>query len=127
MKRLTPVVAVDDIAPALEFWVERLGFEKTAEVPHGDGLGFVILEKGAVQVMYQTWASIADDIPALVEEVTGHAASMFVEVSDLDEVEAALEGLEITLPRRTTFYGMEEIGVREPGGHLVVFAQSTGQ
>jgi hypothetical protein len=27
------------------------------------------------------------------------------------------------MARRTTFYGMHEIGVREPGGHFVVFAQ----
>jgi hypothetical protein len=27
------------------------------------------------------------------------------------------------LPRRRTFYGMDEIGVAEAGGHTVVFAQ----
>ena len=27
------------------------------------------------------------------------------------------------VPRRQTFYGMDEIGVREPGGHVVMFAQ----
>jgi hypothetical protein len=27
------------------------------------------------------------------------------------------------LPRRRTFYGAEEIGVREPGGNMVTFGQ----
>ena len=125
MKRLTPVIAVDSIAPALEFWVGRLGFEKTAEVPHGDGPGFVILKKGNVEVMYQTRASIADDVPALAEEMVGSGSSFFIEVDDLDAVEAALSGIEPFMPRRKTFYGMEEFGVREPGGHLVVFARAS--
>jgi hypothetical protein len=31
------------------------------------------------------------------------------------------------LPRRRTFYGMDEIGVAEAGGHTVVFAQPVPQ
>jgi hypothetical protein len=34
-----------------------------------------------------------------------------------------MEGVEVVSPRRTTFYGMHEIAVREPGGNVVVFAQ----
>jgi len=26
------------------------------------------------------------------------------------------------MPERMTFYGMREIGVREPGGHIAIFA-----
>jgi hypothetical protein len=29
----------------------------------------------------------------------------------------------VIVPRRKTFYGMDEIGVREPGGNAVIFAQ----
>ena len=36
MKKVTPVLYVEEIEPALPFWMDRLGFEKTAEVPHGD-------------------------------------------------------------------------------------------
>lgn len=38
-----------------------------------------------------------------------------------------MAGAEIVLPRRTTFYGMKEIGVREPGGHCIIFAQPEAQ
>src|SRR4029453_8853944 len=44
MKKLTPVLFVGEIEPCLEFWT-RLGFERTAEVPEGDRLGFVLLTK----------------------------------------------------------------------------------
>jgi hypothetical protein len=123
MKKLTPVLVVDEIEPCLPFWIERLGFEKTVEVPEGSRLGFVILRKDEVEVMYQSRESVEKDIPSLVPDGRGHPIGLFVEVSDVAAVERALEGVKLILPRRRTFYGMDEIGVREPGGNVVVFAQ----
>lgn len=122
MKKLTPVLYVEEIEPCLPFWVDRLGFEKIAEVPEGDRLGFVILKKGDVELMYQTRESVQKDMPALVDTPMG-GALLFIEVDDLDAVERALEGADVVFPRRTTFYGAQEIGVREPGGNAVTFAQ----
>lgn len=122
MKKLTPVLMVEEIEPCLPFWVDRLGFRKTAEVPEGDRLGFVILAKDGVEVMYQSRESVAKDVPALAE-VRGGPTFLYVEVAELDAVERALAGLEPVIPRRTTFYGAQEIGVREPCGNYVTFAQ----
>jgi hypothetical protein len=123
MKKLTPVLVVDAIEPCLPFWIDRLGFEKTVEIPEGSRLGFVILQKDGVEVMYQSRESVEKDIPSLVPEQGGHSIGLFIEVSDVGAVERALAGLELILPRRKTFYGMDEVGVREPGGNAVVFAQ----
>ncbi len=122
MRKLTPVIAVDAIEPCLPFWTERLGFSVTVQVPEGEHLGFVILQKDAVELMYQSRASAAADIPALA---AGGApgTGLFVEVSDVDAVERALHDAEVVLPRRRTFYGTDEVCVREPGGSVVVFAQ----
>jgi hypothetical protein len=35
----------------------------------------------------------------------------------------ALKGFKIGQPERTAFYGMREVGYRDPGGHFVTFAQ----
>jgi uncharacterized glyoxalase superfamily protein PhnB len=121
MKRLTPVLYVEEIEPALPFWTDRLGFEKTAEIPEGDRLGFVILEKGPVQIMYQTRASVQGDVPELAG-MPMRGSFLFIEVEDLDGVERALEGIEPVVPRRTTFYGADELIVREPAGNTVTFA-----
>jgi hypothetical protein len=125
MKKLTPVYVVERIEPCLEFWVGRLGFEKVVEVPEGEGLGFVILTRGPVEIMYQSLASVAKDIPALAVPPLGSASpnATYIEVSDIDDVERRLGGWEVVVPRRTTFYGATEIGVREPAGNLIVFAQ----
>ena len=125
MKKLTPVIMVEAIEPCLAFW-ERLGFAKTAEVPEGDRLGFVILAKDSVEVMYQTHESVEKDAPGLVAHDRGHGAALFIEVGDIESVQQALAGVTIVVPRRQTFYGMDEIGVKEPGGHVVMFAQPIG-
>ena len=120
--KLAPVLIVDAIEPCLSFWTERLGFTKVAEVPEGDRLGFVILQKDGVEVMYQSRDSVRKDIPALADVPAG-GANLYVEVADVAAVERAVKGLEIVVPRRKTFYGADEIGVREPGGNAVIFGQ----
>jgi uncharacterized glyoxalase superfamily protein PhnB len=124
MKKLTPVLVVDQVEPCAAFWTGALGFARTVEVPHEGELGFVILQKDAVEIMYQSRASVAADLPPLAEGQ--YRTILFIEVDDLDAVEAAVAGAEVVQPRRTTFYGMTEVGVREPGGNVVVFAQPTG-
>ena len=121
--RVTTVLVVNAIEPSLEFWENRLGFSRTTEVPHEDRIGFVILEKDGVELMYQTEASVKADIETVKGDVGGRSASLYMEVTDLGAVEKALAGYPVAMARRTTFYGMHEFGVREPGGHWVTFAQ----
>ena len=35
VKRITPVLLVNEIEPILPFWIDRLGFTKAIEVPTG--------------------------------------------------------------------------------------------
>ena len=127
VKKLTPVLYVEAIEPCLDLWVKRLGFEKTVEMPEGDRLGFVILVKDGVEVMYQSRASVAKDVPAFANRSPGQT-NLFIEVEDLAAVERAVKGMTLALPRRKTFYGATEIGVQDPAGNVVVFAEmSTGE
>ena len=122
MKKITPVLMVPEIEPVLAFWVERLGFEKRVELPHGDRLGFVILVKGGVEIMYQSVESVRADVPPLADGPAG-ASFLFIEVENLDEIARALEGVVPVVPRRRTFYGADELIVRDPAGNAVTFAQ----
>ena len=125
MHKLSPLLTVESIEPCLPFWVDRLGFAKTVEVPDGTSLGFVILAKDGVEIMYQSRSSVEKDIPALAKGAATAlpAMGLFIEVGNIDEVERALDGIAHVIPRRRTFYGMDEVVVRDPGGYVVVFAQ----
>ena len=124
IKKLTPVLLVDAIEPLLPFW-DALGFQRTAEVPHGDALGFVILAADGVEVMYQTVASVRHDEPRILEG--GRAAGMtglFFEVDDLDAIAARIpKSADLIAERRTTPYGSTEIIVRDGAGNAVTFAK----
>lgn len=124
LKHLTPVIVVERVEPCLEFWTGALGFKKVHEVPGPDGpMMFASVEREGVEVMYQTRASVIDDHPALASELDGHSIVLFITVDDLDAAEKAVAGAPVVKTRHKTFYGSEEIYVREPGGNVVGFAQ----
>jgi uncharacterized glyoxalase superfamily protein PhnB len=123
VRRITPVLFVREIEPILPFWVGRLGFTKAIEVPHGDKIGFVALQKGHTEVMYQTYASVGEDMPLIAEAAGKGPTFLYIEVDNLDTLRAALKDLKIDQPERTAFYGMREVGFQDPGGHFITFAQ----
>ena len=122
--KITPNLFVQSIEGALPFWVGRLGFTKTVEVPEGDRIGFVILHRGDAELMLQSLPSLAKDIPAFVPDSPTGGQALFIEVNPADYagIVKSLEGYPIAMPERDTFYGMKEIGVKAPDGHIVVFA-----
>jgi uncharacterized glyoxalase superfamily protein PhnB len=125
VKKITPLLFVKEIEPVLAFWIEGLGFRKTAEVPEGDKLGFVILEKDGVEVMYQTFASLDKDMPSIAADARKGPTFLYVQVDSLESVKAAVKRAEVYMPERQTFYGSTEIGVKDPAGHFITFAQFT--
>ncbi len=128
MKKATPLITVEAIEPCLPFWTDGLDFELVATVPHEDSIGFAMLQRGGVELMYQSHASIAADLSAsgapatLAATMTDGTAALFIEVDSLDDVLAALTEAELLVPRRQTFYGMDEVFVRAPCGTVIGFA-----
>ncbi|MCK0070300.1 VOC family protein [Kordiimonas laminariae] len=120
IQQLTPNLPVDSIEPSAEFFA-KIGFEVTVRVPEGGAMGFAILVNGNQQVMYQTYDSLKEDDASLA--TAGSPVLLYVTVNDLDAVAEKLKGYDKVMAERTTFYGAREITYREPGGHLVTFAQ----
>jgi hypothetical protein len=77
--------------------------------------------------MYQTHASVAADVPHVAELRAGTGNLLFIEVADVEDVARRLEGVEVVVPMRTTFYGAKEIFVRAPCGTVVGFAEFSEQ
>ncbi len=70
----------------------------------------------------QTLESIRKDEPAFAPESAAIGSGLFIEVGDFEDVLKRLEGYPVAMPERVSFYGMREIGVRDPNGHIVIFA-----
>jgi uncharacterized glyoxalase superfamily protein PhnB len=125
LERLSPVLIVDAVEPCIAFWADRLGFAIENKVPGPDGkLVFASAKSGAIEIMYQTRASVLADTPGMAaDDLRGHSTALFITVANLDEVEKAIAGAPVVKARHKTFYGSVEIYVREPGGNTVGFAQ----
>src|ERR1700686_3222290 len=121
VKRLTPNLYTDDVESCVKFWVERMHFEKTAEVPDGGRLAFAALQKGSIELMYGSYASLEKE-PAVAASFQRGTGFLFLEVDDLDAVLAAMKGAPMVAPAHKTFYGSTEFTVKDPGGHLITFA-----
>jgi hypothetical protein len=118
---VTPVFIVDTVEPTRAFFVERLGFIALTDVVQGGALGFSMLRRDAVTIMVQSDASLRED--AGESYVSGpYKAWVYVRVEDVEGLVPAIADADVVLPLRRTPYGMHEIGLREPGGNIVVFA-----
>jgi hypothetical protein len=122
--RATPILHVQRVEPSIRFWVERLGFQKTVEVPEGDHIGFALLASGAATLMYQTYAGMKGDVASPLAKAADQGPSfVFLEVPDINAIVSAMEGADTVVPKHQSAYGAMELIVREPGGHYVIFSQ----
>jgi uncharacterized glyoxalase superfamily protein PhnB len=124
LKSLAPILLVERIEPCLPFWVERLGFALVTTVPEASPFAFAIVARGGVEIMLQTSASAAEDMGGATASVRD--SIVYLSVDALEPVLAAIGDAEIVVPRRTTFYGADEIWVRDPAGTVVGFSASPG-
>jgi uncharacterized glyoxalase superfamily protein PhnB len=72
--------------------------------------------------MYQSFASVDKDLPAIAADIRKGPTFLYLEVDDLEAVKTAIAGMDVYMPERTTFYGSREIGIKDPAGHFITFA-----
>src|SRR5689334_19953881 len=91
LKKITPVLFAEEVEPCVSFWIERMGFAKTAEVPDGDKLAFAMLQKGSLELMYQSYRSAEKDVAdiEIAQLARKGPTFLYVEVDSLDEAVAA--------------------------------------
>ena len=126
INRSTPILHVKSVEPSLKFWTERFGFKSTVQVPEGNHIGFVALESGSIELMYQTYEGMQTD-QNLAKAVEQGPSFIFMEVPDINAVIKSLDGAEVVQGLHETFYGAEEVVTKEPGGHFVIFSQLPNQ
>jgi catechol 2,3-dioxygenase-like lactoylglutathione lyase family enzyme len=119
--RITPFMHVPDVAAAVRFFVEGLGFKAWI---HVSDYAYVQREVAAVRILR------ASQSPGEEQRPGTHAFRYYIDVEDVDSVLAELK------PRLEALghpgihgpvdqaYGQREIMILAPDGDLVIFGQS---
>jgi len=123
---VTAVLPVERIEPSIPFW-EKAGFVQGDSVPEGDHLGFLMMASGDALIMLQTFEGLAGDNEIFANVKKGTETMLFIQVKDVRATEAALNGFNLIMPYRETFYGSKEVSFKSPAGHIVTFAEFPAQ
>lgn len=123
-RKLTPNLVVRDINQSLEFYTRVLGFQPGMHVPDSPPYVFASVTGGAVEIFLNDRAEVAKDMPELAQREPN--LCLYIEVDDVDGLHKKLStagAAAVVKPPATQFYGMREFVVRDPDGHLLMFAQ----
>lgn len=112
------VLAVHDIKRSADFFVDKLGFQITAEPP-----GWVFVKRDNCMIML---GECRDAIPA--GELGDHSYFGYLRVDDADSYydELKAKAVEMMSPLSDKPWGMREFGVRTPDGHRIMIGQLIG-
>ena len=123
MENLSPNFFVKDINATISFY-KLLGFTTIATVPEtGDNLVWAMMMKGNVTVMFQTFESLAAELPN-ISRTDGGSLLLYIKLTDIraffEEVKdkvTILKGLE------KTFYGATEFSILDNNNYVLTFAE----
>ena len=123
---ISPFFIVQDVAVALAFYRDRLGFEITFQGPEPDDIFFGIVRRGGAQILMKA-VGVAP-VPNYTRDVKKGIArwDAFVIVPDPDALAAefASRNVEFFEPLRDTDDGLRGFEVKDADGYLLFFGRT---
>lgn len=128
LKKLTPNLMVEDVARTLDFYRDVLGFQVLTTLPEQEPFDFAIVRRDGVELMFQSRASLSENVPALTGVPVGASQTFYIEVEGVRDLYQALhDQVEIVVDFHTTFYGTQEFYFRDLNGYILSFSEATAQ
>jgi|GraSoiStandDraft_36_1057302.scaffolds.fasta_scaffold865606_1 uncharacterized glyoxalase superfamily protein PhnB len=125
LKKLTPNLMVEDVNRTVAFYQEVLGFELLTSVPEEGQLAWAMLKRAGVELMFQTRASLTEELPGLRGKDIGGTFTLYIDVEDIQGLYAAIrDKVTVVVDMHTTFYGAREITIEDCNGYILTFAES---
>ena len=124
LRKLTPNLMVEDVNRTIDFYRDTLGFEVIATQPEQGRFDWAMMRSGDVELMFQTRASLTEEVPMLGGKETGGALTFYVETEGVLDLHERLKD-KVTLAQdlHTTFYGMQEFAIVDCNGYILAFAE----
>jgi uncharacterized glyoxalase superfamily protein PhnB len=139
-KKLTPDLMVPDVAKAVKFYTEKLGFKLVMLVPEnekavetqlvsGKPYVYAMVSRDEVFVMFMRKDVYEEDVPSLKGVPLGASATFYCDVDNVAELYGQFQrsGVEMLKDIATTWYGMKEFYIRDCNGYILGFAEQAKQ
>ncbi len=134
---IIPNLMVTDMARSVAFYRDKLGMAVDMSVgadrsfvqggEAADNAVFTVLTWDGAQLMLQTVASLAGDVPAFsTDQAPTPSGTVYFRGFVPDAVAEKLSADEIVKGPETSWYGMRELYVRDPDGHILCLGAPDG-
>ena len=123
MESLAPNIFVSSMKETIAFY-KLLGFEVTMSVPeNSDDVVWAMLVNGSVTVMFQTYESLADDLPAISRK-DGGSLLLYINLKNIREFfERVKDKVKVLNGLEKTFYGATEFSILDNNNYVLTFAE----
>src|ERR1700722_18567642 len=123
MQTISPNIFVDSMSETLRFY-KSIGFKLAMSVPpEGDDFIWAMMTNGAVTFMFQTFASLGEELPQ-ISRTNGASLLFYINIKgirkffeDVKDKVTVLKGLE------KTFYGATEFSILDNNNYVLTFAE----
>lgn len=122
MDSLSPNIFVKDMNATIAFY-KQLGFNVIMSVPEEGDFVWAMMACGNVTMMFQTFESLADELPA-ISRLNGGSLLLYIKLKNIrtfferiKEKVTVLKGLE------KTFYGATEFSITDNNSYVLTFAE----
>lgn len=123
MESLSPNIFVKDINQTIAFY-KHLGFQVIMSVPEdGTDLVWAMMMNGNVTVMFQTYESLADELPEISRKDGGSLLLYIKTTNIIQYFESLKDKVTILKGLEKTFYGATEFSILDNNNYVLTFAE----
>lgn len=121
---ITTNIMVKDVKKTIQFYEEKLGFQKVLTVPeNGEILNFAIIAKDKISIMFQEQQNLIEEYPTLKVEKIIPTFTLFITVKDVTSLYEELKGkVQIAKELHKNFYGKDEFAIFDNNRNILTIS-----
>jgi predicted lactoylglutathione lyase len=126
MESATSNFFVNDIQATIRFYT-KLGFTVVNAVPNEQEAVWVMMQAGAVTMMFQNYESLGGELPQILRE-SGCSMLTYIQVKQIRKMRSELSSeISVLKELNKTFYGATEFSIVDNNGYVLTFAEDESQ
>ena len=123
MDSLSPNIFVENMNETIDFY-RSIGFQLEMTVPEtGNDFVWAMVMNGDVTFMFQTFASLGEELPAISRK-NGGSLLFYIKLKGIREFfELICDKVTVLKPLDKTFYGATEFSILDNNNYVLTFAE----